>query len=126
MDKITHEIRRDHWATLVLECNNSGMSKKAWMEAHHINEKQFYYWQRRLRKEAACELKETALSAAAPAVNFAEISLPPATQTVPVVNEAPAVRVDAVLRAGNMTLEVSNSLSPALLAALLQVMAHAQ
>ena len=126
MDKITHEIRRDHWATLVLECNNSGMSKKAWMEAHHINEKQFYYWQRRLRKEAACELKGAALSAAVPSVAFAEIPFPSATETAPVVNEAPAVRADAVLRAGYMTLEVSNSLSPVILATLLQVMAHAQ
>ena len=126
MDKVTHQIRRDHWTSLILECNNSGMSKKAWLQAHHINEKQFYYWQRRLRNEAACELKESALPVAVPSVAFAEISLPSSAQTVPVVNDSPAVRADAILRAGNMTLEVSNSLSPVLLAALLQVMAHAQ
>ena len=126
MDKITHEIRRDHWTALILECNNSGMSKKAWLEAHHVNEKQFYYWQRRLRKEAAGELKEAALSVSLPSVDFAEISPPSVMQTVPMKNDGPPVRADAVLRAGNMTLEVSNSLSPVLLAALLQVMAHAQ
>ena len=126
MDKTTHEVRQARWAALIQECNNSGMSKKAWLKEHHVNEKQFYYWQRRIRATAVREMENPLLPAAVPSVDFAEISFPPESPAIHVAEASHANRADAVLRAGNMTLEVSNSLSPVLLAALLQVMAHAQ
>ena len=30
MDKITHQVRAEHWAKIMNECINSGMSKTAW------------------------------------------------------------------------------------------------
>ena len=30
MDKITHQVRAEHWARILNECLNSGMSKTAW------------------------------------------------------------------------------------------------
>ena len=53
MDKITHQIREEHWARILNECMNSGMSKTAWCRANGISVKQFFYWQRILRREAA-------------------------------------------------------------------------
>lgn len=52
MDKITHQVRAEHWAKIMNECINSGMSKTAWCRANGISEKQFFYWQRILRWEA--------------------------------------------------------------------------
>ena len=52
MDKITHQVRAEHWAKIMNECINSGMSKTAWCRANGISEKQFFYWQRILRREA--------------------------------------------------------------------------
>ena len=52
MDKITHQVRAEHWARILNECMNSGMSKTAWCRANGISEKQFFYWQRILRREA--------------------------------------------------------------------------
>ena len=52
MDKITHQVRAEHWARILNECLNSGMSKTAWCRANGISEKQFFYWQRILRREA--------------------------------------------------------------------------
>ena len=52
MDKITHQIRAEHWTKILNECINSGMSKTAWCRANGISEKQFFYWQRILRREA--------------------------------------------------------------------------
>ena len=52
MDKITHQVRAEHWAKILNECMNSGMSKTAWCRANGISEKQFFYWQRILRREA--------------------------------------------------------------------------
>lgn len=124
MDKITHEVRQAQWEAIILKCNNSGMSKKAWLEKNNVNEKQFYYWQRRIRTANAqanmVSTGEPVSPCRVPAVDFAEVVLPPAMQ------QAAVTKPDAVLRMGNMTLEISNTLSPALLAALWQVMAHAQ
>ena len=50
MDKITHQVRAEHWAKIMNECINSGMSKTAWCRANGISEKQFFYWQRILRR----------------------------------------------------------------------------
>ena len=52
MDKITHQVRAEHWARILNECMNSGMPKTAWCRANGISEKQFFYWQRILRREA--------------------------------------------------------------------------
>ena len=50
MDKITHQVRAEHWARILNECMNSGMSKTAWCRANGISEKQFFYWQHILRR----------------------------------------------------------------------------
>lgn len=52
MDKITHQVRAEHWARIMNECINSGMSKTAWCRVNGISVKQFFYWQRILRREA--------------------------------------------------------------------------
>lgn len=41
MDKITHQVRAEHWTKILNECMNSGMSKTAWCRANGISEKQF-------------------------------------------------------------------------------------
>ena len=37
MDKITHQVRAEHWAKIMNECINSGMSKIAWCRANGIH-----------------------------------------------------------------------------------------
>lgn len=53
MDKITHEVRLNNWQTIITKCNNSGLSKRDWCIQNHVSEKSFYYWQRKLRMQAA-------------------------------------------------------------------------
>ena len=50
MDQITHTVRRSMWQGILLQCQNRpcGMSAKQWMIENDINEKSFYYWQRKL------------------------------------------------------------------------------
>mgnify|MGYP000758355789 CR=1 FL=1 len=52
MDKITRQVRIEHWTQIMNECLNSGMNKTEWCRANGISDKQFFYWQRILRKEA--------------------------------------------------------------------------
>ena len=84
MDKITRQVRIEHWTQIMNECLNSGMNKTEWCRANGISDKQFFYWQRILRKEAfAASTSKELLVITDPAdetslrkISFAEISLP--------------------------------------------------
>ena len=54
MDKSTNEVRTLSWATIIEQCQArpEGQSAKQWLKANGISEKQYYYWLRKLRKQA--------------------------------------------------------------------------
>ncbi|HJB94647.1 MAG TPA: IS66 family insertion sequence element accessory protein TnpB [Candidatus Mediterraneibacter intestinigallinarum] len=119
MDKITHQVRAEHWTRILNECMNSGMSKTAWCRANGISEKQFFYWQRILRREAyeasqnsplPVVAETESLSAVQRTVSFAEIKLPAVSP-----DASPVFRPDLVIRKENLVLEISNSASSELL-----------
>ena len=121
MDKITHQVRAEHWAKIMNECINSGMSKTAWCRANGISEKQFFYWQRILRREAfensqnsslpvTVEPHQELVPATQRTVSFTEIKLPSSSQST-----APVFHPDLVIRKGSLILEISNSASDELL-----------
>lgn len=124
MDKITHQVRAEHWAKIMNECINSGMSKTAWCRANGISEKQFFYWQRILRREAF-ENSQNPQNSSLPAtagtdqelapttqktVSFTQIKLPLSPQST-----ASVFHPDLVIRKGDIIMEISNSASDALL-----------
>ena len=121
MDKITHQVRAEHWAKIMNECINSGMSKTAWCRANGISEKQFFYWQRILRREAF----ERSQNSSSPATVGPDQELPPATQRTVSFTEiklpsssqstGPVFHPDLVIRKGSLILEISNSASDELL-----------
>ena len=119
MDKIIHQVRAEHWTRILNECMNSGMPKTAWCRANGVSEKQFFYWQRILRREAyeasqnpsLPAVTETGqLSAVQQSVSFAEIKLP---AVLP--NASSVFHPDLVIRKGKLVLEISNSASAELL-----------
>lgn len=118
MDRITHQVRAEYWAKILNECMNSGMNKTAWCKANGISDKQFFYWQRILRREAFESsqnadlpvVPKSALPLATENISFAEVKLPSAEKQ----SEMSFVP-DVVIRKGNLILEISNSASEALL-----------
>ena len=90
-----------------------------WLQNHLTTHKQFFYWQRILRREAyeasqnpsLPAVTETGhLSAVQKSVSFAEIKLPA------VLPDASSVfHPDLVIRKGKLVLEISNSASAELL-----------
>lgn len=121
MDKITHKVRAEHWTKIMNECVKSGMSKTAWCRSNGVSEKQFFYWQRILRKEAFENSQSSSLpgivgpdqelvKATQRTVSFTEIKLPSFSE-----NTAPVFHPDLVIRKGDTVLEISNSVSVALL-----------
>ncbi|MGL6217076.1 MAG: IS66 family insertion sequence element accessory protein TnpA [Lacrimispora sphenoides] len=54
MDEITvvkSQLRLQHWAALITECQASDQTVRAWCGEHDINEKTYYYWLRKVRKQ---------------------------------------------------------------------------
>jgi transposase-like protein len=79
--KIAAEYRMSHWAQIVQNRIESGLSIKAFCENAGFHENVYYYWQRKLR-EAACEelAKARGETTGLPTPIFAEVKL--ATRTV--------------------------------------------
>ena len=60
MDKSTYEIRLSHWAQVVQAANNRPQDQllKDWLSENDISKDQYYYWQRKIRKEVYDRLQE--------------------------------------------------------------------
>jgi len=116
MDKITHEMRLMQWVPIIRECRGSGMTVKAWCLENNVNEKQFYYWQRRIREEAFDSLKNTGSQIQ---TNFVQLPVP-----IDSSRNTPAFVADMVIHIGDNLLELSNTVSEELLSMVLKVMSN--
>lgn len=82
MDQLTvteHDVRLNLWVQRIKESRESGMTVKAWCRAHEINEKTYYYWLRKIKKEAFEALPTECRQVPAPFGEkkiFAEVSAP--------------------------------------------------
>lgn len=126
MDKITHEVRLANWKTIVDECNNrpEGMSAKQWLSENNISEKTYYYWLRRIRREACSQLQQEVpmtTEPAIPIVSFAEIPIPDSSNTKDVPFKA-----DVVIHTGSFVIGIANSASETLLSKVLGGISHAR
>ena len=61
MDRATSEIRYRQWTQVIQAWNSSGLSKHDYCQQNGINEKQFYYYQRRIRAIIASQSDRPAL-----------------------------------------------------------------
>lgn len=85
MDQLTHDIRRANWFNIITQCQNrpANISVKQWLTENDVNEKAYYYWLRKFRKEAHDQMQVPAV-AQTTVVSFAEIPMP-----VPAVGPSP-------------------------------------
>ncbi len=111
-----HESMINAWRERVMECKTSGLTVAEWCEQNHINKKTYFYWQKpvwdheintmipdRLPNRPA-DLPST--------VQFAEISVPSCSV---ISGDA-----DVILRRGEWTVEIRNTIDPMLLCRLLE------
>ena len=59
MDKQAARIRFEQWKQIILEANKASGSKREWCQKNGINEKSFYYWQKKIRSQAISSFEET-------------------------------------------------------------------
>ena len=124
MDHITHEMRLANWKSIIEQCHTrpEGKTIKQWLSEQGIAEKQYYYWQRRVRKEAYDQMKNNLpVMGSNSSLTFAE--LPYRTAALGSITQ---FKPDAVIRSSKVTIELSNSISDHLLSRILGGLGHAQ
>jgi len=124
MDHITHEMRLANWKSIIEQCHArpEGKTIKQWLSEQSIPEKQYYYWQRRVRKEAYDQMKNS-LPAMGNNSSLAFAELPYRTTAL---GSIPQFKPDAVIRSSKVTIELSNSISDHLLSRILGGLGNAQ
>ena len=125
MDKITHDMRIANWRSIIEQCHArpEGQTAREWLAEQEINEKQYYYWQRRIRKEAYDQLTGSLPAGTNPSgLSFMEIPNSGFTLST----DSNSFKPDVVIRSTNVTVELSNSVSDQLLTRILGGLSNAQ
>ena len=109
MDKITHEVRLSQWKAIIEQCQArpKGVSARKWMEDNGIKSKQYYYWLRRVRKDAYDKALSSGLLPAA------------------VKSPAKEARPDVIISTKAGSIAVSNTVSPELISVIIREVTHA-
>ena len=121
MDNTTHEMRLAGWKQIIDNCQArpEGQTVKQWLAEQGIQEKNYYYWLRKVRK-TTYELmtKEQAPVSSPSGLSFAEI---PMRRTV---TPAGPSQPDVVIQKGRLRIELNNSISDELLVRILETISH--
>lgn len=107
--EVTHNYRLNQWIEIIRECRGSGQTVIAWCNDRGINPRSYYYWLRQVRS-AACE----ALPSPATISNdIVPINIP-ALKAEP---KSPIQETGSniILHLGDITLELRNNASVALI-----------
>ena len=123
MDQTTHEVRLANWTATIKECQSrpKGQTTKQWLEEHGISDKQYYYWLRKVRKNAFAEMSQNL-----PAPKVKQLPAPalveiPAENVLPEAENMPAVTI----RTKKSTITISSAVSEALMVKLVKAVSHA-
>ena len=121
MDKTTHEVRLLQWQEIIQAQLASGQSKREWCRENGISEKQFFYWQRLLRKE----LYESQAGALVSVTQESAKSLVELPLLRASANTARGFNPEAVIAIGNVTVGVTANVSEPLLMSIGKMIRHA-
>ena len=113
MSDLKHDVVAERWAMLIKERMESGMTVREWCHDRNIKESRYYYWLRILRREAVERKGQRQQEPP-----FVELPADICREHVP----APAT---AVIRKGNITIEVTESASAGFIAKVMEALANA-
>ncbi len=117
MDKLTvasHEARLSLWIERIRACKSSGLSVKEWCKQNGLTDKNYYYWMRKIKREAFETLQEQASAEDIPFQEntvFSKISLP--------VSYTESTGTAAILHINGIRIEIQNGASANTIHALL-------
>lgn len=96
LTKYTNDLKAQKWTEIVVNCNESGMSKTAWCRENNVSIKSFFYWQHKLR------MKMIESSPAAKAAEIVQINLQEET-----ISQEPVTLTEVIrIRKNDVTVEL--------------------
>lgn len=122
INEIRNQVRIREWMELIRERTASGMTIKAWCELKGISKHQYYYWLRKVRKEACNEIEIHKESL--PATQ--EDSLPEFAHINVVKDESAAGGSGISIRTNNADIHIGSDVHPEQLITVMQVIVHAK
>ena len=130
MDPRVKELRLMRWKEIIVACNTSGMKKKEWMEANHINSKSFYRMQKEIReyeleKMPLPRLSEMNSESPQQFVDTTTIVKGLDTNRASMDRAGEKLAPEVMLQAGPYNLYIGSGVTEATLATVLKVIGHA-
>lgn len=109
MDSLTHNVRRANWLNIINQCQErpANVTVRQWLKDNDINEKSYYYWLRKFRKELYDQMQIPAVTENPTEISFFELAAP-ASEKVASIHESTNSTTTAIIRHGAVTLEISN------------------
>ena len=96
MDQLTREVRYSKWAEIIMAANNSGLSKAEYCRQNGIDNKSFFYYQRRIRQGL---------------YDIAQAERPQLVELPISERQKTLSGVVAVIHAGNISIEIADGIS---------------
>ena len=117
--KVTNDYRAQHWMSVIKQCRESGLTIRAWCKEQGVNEKGYYYWQRKFREAACIELERSQESAAIQSDLIKYEPLPAGwTQLAPTEHQDSSLTIEV----GGCRVIVNSDTDPALLSQTLRTL----
>lgn len=109
MDEITYvktKFRREQWEKLITDCQSSGLKVDKWCEQNQISRHAYYYWLRKIRKQA-CESLLSAPTKEDKAVAFTKLEVKAAIRDkqTAVIIHLPSAMVEVLEGTNQQTVE---------------------
>ena len=126
MDQLTHNVRRANWLNIINQCQErpANVTVRQWLKDNDIKEKSYYYWLRKFCKESYDQMQLPAAAEEPVEISFVEFAAPTSEKAVSTQDSLNSTTT-AVIRHGDITLEISNDISEAVLRLLLKEVFHA-
>ena len=88
MDSLTHNVRRANWLNIINQCQErpANVTVRQWLKDNDINEKSYYYWLRKFRKESYDQMQIPAVTENPTEISFVELASP-ASEKVASIHE---------------------------------------
>ena len=127
MDKCTHDVRRANWLNIINQCQErpANVTVHQWLKDNDIKEN-LIITGRKFRKESYDQMQLPVTTENPAEISFVEIAAPVTSEkTIQTREFSSASNATAVVRNGDIILEISNDVSDAVLSRLLKEVVHA-
>lgn len=133
MDKRIKDLRLQHWAEIIREANNSGLSKSEWCRQNNIKIRKFFYWQKALRErlldQGGTSEDDICLAQPTPMLPVSEPDFFEITsmnnQTSDIFSTASKNGSSIEMRFGNFSFRIDDSSSEAALEKIIRILSRA-